>query len=304
MWVVLLLFVLVGCTKPHPPLVTPHMPADLSQRDDQSTWAAPVVAPPPEMPVQPPVTPHAEKAAVPAEKDLLPLFEDGKDYVLEVAPGWPLTVMLEPGEHIITVVAGDRPIVAEGEQPPWDVRHSPPTAEQQHVFVTVIKPGLTMGLVIATNRRTYTLTLKAVGKTTRRTMRWRYPAQPVVAAAPRKIVAGPIPEPPYRLHIGYWMSQPNGSPEWLPSVYDDGQKMYLLFPVTTRYQEAPLVRGVGVNGPYLVNSRQVGRVVVVDQLAPRLELRIGIGEYAEVVQVVRGMLETIDCPGHVQCPQW
>jgi len=241
---------------------------------------------------------------VPADKDPLPLFADGKEYPLEVAPGWPLTIVLEPGEQIVTIVGGDRPIVAEGEQPPWDVRHSPQTADRQQVFVTVTKPGLVMGLVVATNRRTYTLTLKAVGKTTRRTMRWRYPAPPVVAAPQPKPAAGPIPEPPYRLHIGYWMSQPTGSPEWLPSVYDDGQKIYLLFPVTTRYQEAPLVRGVGVNGPYLVNSRQVGRVVVVDQLAPRLELRIGIGEHAEVVQVVRGLLATIDCPGHAQCPQW
>jgi type IV secretory pathway VirB9-like protein len=80
--------------------------------------------------------------------------------------------------------------------------------------------------------------------------------------------------------------------------------MYLVFPVMVAYQEVPLLRGIGPNGPHLLNSRQVGRVIVVDQLASRLELRLGIGAQAEVVQVVRGVLETIQCPGHAQCPTW
>jgi type IV secretion system protein VirB9 len=289
-----ILLLAAGCATTQIPLTTPPMPDDLSTRDDPATWSAPVVAPPAPVPA-PEDAPHTAE-------ERLPLFEDGKEYRLAVAPGWPLTIVLEPGEQITSIVGGDRPVLLEQEQPPWDVKHSPQNTPRQHVFVTVTKPGLSMGLVVATDRRTYSLTLKSVGKTATRYARWRYAPKPVTAQPTPP--PGPLPHPPFRLHIGYWMSQHGASPEWVPSVYDDGQKMYLLFPVTVLYQEAPLVRGVGVNGPYLLNSRQIGRVVIVDQLAPRLELRIGIGEHAQVVQIVRGMLDTIDCPGHAQCPQW
>jgi type IV secretion system protein TrbG len=288
------LLLAVGCATKDFRQTTPPMPDDLSKRDDPSTWSAPVVPLPAPVPVPEEVAQKADER--------LPLFEEGKEYTLEVAPGWPLTIVLEPGEQITSIVGGDRPVLLEQEQPPWEVKHSPQNAARQHVFVTVTKPGLSMGLVVATDRRTYYLTLKSVGKTATRQARWRYAPKPIATAPPPP--PGPFPQPPFRLHIGYWMSQNGATPEWLPRVYDDGAKMYLLFPVTMLHQEAPLLRGVGVNGPYLLNSRQIGQVVIVDQLALRLELRIGIGEHAQVVQIVRGMLETIDCPGHAQCPQW
>jgi len=42
----------------------------------------------------------------------------------------------------------------------------------------------------------------------------------------------------------------------------------------------------------------------VDQLVPRGELRVGIGEQAETVTIARGQLQTIACPGDPNCPVW
>jgi type IV secretion system protein VirB9 len=236
--------------------------------------------------------------------EALPLFTEGTEYRATVQPGYPLTILLEPGEHPLKVIGGDRPLLAEGEVAPWQVAVTPAEAPRANIFVTVTRPGLRMGLVVATDRRTYLLNLTSVGLTTTRVLRWRYDVSSVVAAPP-PAPPGPLPALPFRLHVGYQVQTTQGhQPEWVPRVYDDGMKVYIVFPGTMLFQEAPLLRGIGVNGPYLLNSRQAGRVVIVDQLASRLELRLGIGAQAEVVQVVRGVLETIQCPGHAQCPTW
>lgn len=66
----------------------------------------------------------------------------------------------------------------------------------------------------------------------------------------------------------------------------------------------PVIREVGPNGPQLVNARQFLNVVILDKLLSRLELRVGLGAHAEVVQVVRGSLRTIQCPESPECPVW
>lgn len=299
----------------------PVLPAVPPMPDDLALWSAPVVPPlPPVIEVAPPAQevlpvpavktsplPKGKRGAAcssaPPRPAGLPLFVDDAEFAASVMPGYPLTVVLESGETIVSISGGDRPLLAEGEVAPWEIKHSPP-GTRPYVFITVTKPGLAMGLVVATDRRTYTLSLKSVPQTTTRQLRWRYAAPPVVAVVPA-VPSGPLPTGRFRLHIGYSVTaQGDTRPEWTPTVYDSGEKMFLIFPITTLYQEAPLLRGIGVNGPYLLNSRQVGRVVVVDQVAPRLELRLGTGERASVVQVTRGMLDTINCPGHVQCPNW
>ena len=85
---------------------------------------------------------------------------------------------------------------------------------------------------------------------------------------------------------------------------DDGKKTYILFPEVTLFETVPMLRLIGPNGPQLVNSRQYLNVVIVDQLVPRGELRVGIGEHAETVTITRGQLQTIACPGDPRCPVW
>ena len=139
--------------------------------------------------------------------------------------------------------------------------------------------GQKLGVIVATSRRTYYLTLKCVAKTEVRAIRWRYPAPPVLpvvaAPAPRLL---PDPEQPHRLHVGYVISAADPVPEWAPrQVVDDGRKMYLLLPPTTRFAVAPLVRGRGPNGPFIVSARHMDTVIILDQIIGHLELRYGEG---------------------------
>src|SRR5919108_4161434 len=92
---------------------------------------------------------------------------------------------------------------------------------------------------------------------------------------------------------------------WQPrQVVDDGKKTYIIYPEVTLFETVPMLRLVGPNGPQLVNARQFLNVVIVDQLVPRAELRVGLGEHTEVVTITRGALRTIACPGDEACPVW
>ena len=82
--------------------------------------------------------------------------------------------------------------------------------------------------------------------------------------------------------------------------------MFLLYPEVTLFESVPLVRAIGVNGPQLLNARQHLNVVILDALFPTLELRVGVGEAAELVTITRGKgLRTITCPDDGEdCPHW
>jgi type IV secretory pathway VirB9-like protein len=88
-------------------------------------------------------------------------------------------------------------------------------------------------------------------------------------------------------------------------VVDDGRKTYLIYPEVTLFETVPLVRLLGPNGPEVVNARQYLNVVILDRLIARAELRVGVGEQAEVVTIQRGNLRTIHCPADgADCPRW
>ena len=86
--------------------------------------------------------------------------------------------------------------------------------------------------------------------------------------------------------------------------------LYIVYPEVTLFGTVPLVRGLGPNGPQLLNVRQFLNVVIIDSFAqvPRFELRVGIGEQAEVVTITRGTLRTIECgppqEADAACPVW
>ena len=107
------------------------------------------------------------------------------------------------------------------------------------------------------------------------------------------------------------MTSPGQTPDWAPvQILSDlptvpSAKMYLRFPPVVLHQRMPLLRGMTEQGkPYLLNARQYGEWVVVDALAPRLELRRGAGDDAQRVVLTRDQVRTITCPGDVACPVW
>jgi type IV secretion system protein TrbG len=115
----------------------------------------------------------------------------------------------------------------------------------------------------------------------------------------------PDPQTPTHYHVGYLLESIRHTPHWVPrSIVDDGRKTYIVYPEVVLFETVPLVRLIGPHGPQLVNARQFLNVVILDQLIGRAELRVGTGEQAETVTIRRGVLRTITCPGHAECPVW
>src|SRR5262249_50277871 len=136
----------------------------------------------------------------------------GTPYTVQVPVGWPLDIVLEPGEKVHNIVGGDRapeasapaPVrPASGDQtarvqtviaqaaaapPPapepragsrrWEVKEGLDGAGEtvrSHIFVAASAPGLTTGLIVTTTRRTYYLTCQSVKTSPIRVLRWHYP---------------------------------------------------------------------------------------------------------------------------------
>jgi type IV secretory pathway VirB9-like protein len=305
----------VGCAKedPAPPPV-PHAPEDLSH------WSVPELVQPPPPPAPVPTLPQPSKPTA-AEKvfDYAP----GETYAVTVSTSAPLDVVLERGEQVRNIVGGDRAPVdgtqtprvetkdgqsQQGQSTRWEIREGASglgDTLRQHVFVSASQPGLTTGFILTTTKRAYYLSCKSVAKSPVRVVRWHYPVDvDVPLAKPKEPGLLPDPDQPKRWHVGYDLQSVHTQvPEWSPrGIYDDGKKMYIVYPEIALFETVPVVRMVGPNGPALVNARQFLNVLIVDQLAPRLELRVGLGEHAEVMTVARGELKTIACPGDELCP--
>jgi type IV secretion system protein TrbG len=292
----LLLLCCCGCQKEEP---LPVVPAAL---EDLSTWSVPelVQPPPPEGPVpQPP-----QDKPTPAEQVLD--FVPNTTFSLTVSIGAPLDIVLQRGEQVRNIIGGDRAPVEANQTTRWEIKEGADgigESLRQHIFLSATTPGLTTGLIVTTTARTYYLTCKSVGKSAIRTVRWRYPVDPVAIKPVKEPGLLPDPAQPKHYHVGYELA--GTKPSWQPrQVVDDGKKTYIIYPEVTLFETVPMVRLIGPNGPQLVNSRQFLNVVIVDQLVPRAELRVGLGEHAETVTITRGELRTIACPGDEACPVW
>ena len=300
---------LAGCTQEAPPL--PPVPAP---PEDLSTWAVPELVQPqrpetfclqgatgPQCPQQP------QRKPTTAEK--VYDFVLGETYQASVAVGTPLDILLERGEEIRNYSGGDPALLGEGQQANrWEVKigaSGKDATMAQHLFLRATEPGLTMGLVITTTKRTYYLTCKSVKTSPIRVMQWHYPLDTQPPAPPKEPGLLPDPQEPRQYHAGYELVASKPAPSWLPrQVVDDGKKTYILFPEVTLFETVPMLRLIGPNGPQLVNVRQYLNVLMLDQLLPRGELRVGIGDHAETVTITRGQMQTIACPGHPSCPVW
>jgi type IV secretion system protein VirB9 len=220
--------------------------------------------------------------------------------------GAPLDIVMQRGEQIRNIISGDRAPVEANQVTLWEIKegaHGIGETLQHHVFLSAAKAGLTTGVLISTTHRVYYLTAKSVAKSPIRTVRWRYPVE-VAAVKPVK-EPGLLPDPiqPKLYHVGYELV--GTKPHWQPRyVVDDGKKTFIIYPEVALFETVPMVRLIGPNGPQLVNARQFLNVVILDQLLPRAELRVGLGETAEVVTITRGAMRTIACPGDEACPVW
>ncbi|MEZ5997022.1 MAG: P-type conjugative transfer protein TrbG [Hyphomonadaceae bacterium] len=206
-------------------------------------------------------------------------FAPGALYEIYAAPGFLSTILLEPGEAIVTVAAGDTTRWMVEETTSGDLA-DPRTL----LLVKPTRAGIRTNIVLATDRRTYLIEAIAVdGRAYSAQTAWRYPAGPMRnhAAAISGVALDALN---FRYRIETVRGQP---PRWRPvRVFDDGRRTYVEFPLDIATSEAPPLFLRDGGDVALVNYRVAGNRYVIDRLFEVAELRLG-GRRQTIVRISR-----------------
>jgi P-type conjugative transfer protein TrbG len=218
-------------------------------------------------------------------------WTEGGLYQVYTAPGRITDIVLEPGEQLI----GPGPIAA-GDTVRWvigDTESGSGPARRVHVLVKPTLQGLATNLLINTDRRTYYLELRAATAAYMASVAWAYPKSALIASARGPTAAStsppsaPIAPDTAALSFDYRVT--GARVDWRPqSVFDDGDKTYLVFPASVRQADLPPLFLLDAAGkPSLVNYRIDGRRMIVDRRIDRAELRLGDKRKAKRVRIER-----------------
>jgi type IV secretion system protein VirB9 len=212
-------------------------------------------------------------------------WSEGALYQVYAAPGQITNIALEPGESL----TGAGPIAA-GDTTRWiigDTESGSGANRRVHILVKPTREDISTNLVITTDRRVYMIELRARESLYMPSVAWAYPAPP-----PGSRVSTPaaptIPTEAAR-NYRYGLQVRGDSPPWRPvSVFDDGRRVYVVFPRGIVQGEMPPLFVLGADGePQIVNSRIHQNVLIVDRLFGAAELRLGSGDRQQVVRIVR-----------------
>lgn len=213
-------------------------------------------------------------------------FSPGALYQLYASPGRVTDIALQPGEQLISVSAGDTLRWVIG-----DTTSGAGAASQVHVLVKPMRPDLKTNLLIYTDRRLYQLEMTAGPSAWMASLTWSYPQDELMALRTQNAAAEtatPIADGVRleRLQFRYAIS--GDSPAWRPvNAFDDGEKVYIQFPVGIAQTELPPLFVVSDHGAaQLVNYRVRAPYYVVDGLFGAAELRLG-GKHQAVVRIER-----------------
>ena len=152
-------------------------------------------------------------------------WSEGALYQVYAAPGQITNIALEPGESL----TGAGPIAA-GDTARWiigDTESGSGTSRRVHILVKPSRHDISTNLVVTTDRRTYMIELRARESLYMPSVAWAYPAQP--ADQRQTVPAAPII--PAEAARNYRYGLTGDSPPWKPiSVFDDGRRIYVVFP--------------------------------------------------------------------------
>jgi type IV secretion system protein VirB9 len=195
---------------------------------------------------------------------LLYAYEPGAIYELQTSPAFVSALLLEPGEVLVDIAAGDTAR--------WSVSNTV-SASRTILIVKPSAPRLRTNIVLVTDRRTYLVeAVSAAGDVYTAQAAWTYPAPPEPPAP------DPVPEPePRPLHEDYVLKAPRkGLPAWMPEkVWDDGLKTYVRFPDDIAASDMPPLFIRTAEGLELVNYRTRGAIYEIDRIFEAAELRLG-----------------------------
>lgn len=194
-------------------------------------------------------------------------YAPGALYEVYAAPGYLSTILLEPGEAIVTVAAGDTTR--------WMVEETTAGDMGDPRSLLLLKPtraGIRTNIVLVTDRRTYLIEAIAVqGSAYSAQTAWRYPDDDAI----RQAAIGGVDVD--AINFRYRIETVRGrNPHWRPvRVFDDGRRTYVEFPLDISTSEAPPLFLRDGPDAALVNYRVVGNRYIVDRLFDVADLRLG-----------------------------
>lgn len=188
-------------------------------------------------------------------------YAPGALYELYANPKFISAILLEPGETLNDVAAGDTAR--------WMVTEAQAEAEVEGRTIVLVKPqsaGLRTNIVLITSRRTYTIEAVAqTGQAYSAEIAWCYPER----VAPTAHVSA--------LDFGYRIHTTRGRrPSWLPTrVFDDGRRTWIEMAPRAASTEMPPLFIISGEGAEIVNYRLEGDRYMVDRVFDVAEMRLG-----------------------------
>lgn len=217
-------------------------------------------------------------------------YDEGALYRIYTAPLRQTDIMLQPGERMISQPGG-------GDTTRWKIgsaisQHN--GVEQQHLLVKATRPGIYTNLTIFTDRRTYHIELESYKETYMAAVNWNYPNESWkhydLELSKTRADNDDIDSARVDLtntNFAYEITVKDGTPEWKPvRVFDNGVKTYIQFPNIISVTESPVLYVKKYGSQQIVNYRTIGRYYVVDGIFPRYELRVGINDHFDVVEII------------------
>ncbi|APR53216.1 P-type conjugative transfer protein TrbG [Sphingomonas koreensis] len=213
-------------------------------------------------------------------------YSEGSLYRLYAAPERVTDIMLQAGEAVVSVAAGDTVRWTVG-----DTTSGSGEGKRVHILIKPFAAGLSTNLVITTDRRAYHLNLQSTAASAMAALSWTYPQDELVAIQRREAearTAAPVASglSVESLNFSYMIG--GDKPAWRPiRAFDDGRQTYVEFSANIAVGEAPPLFIIGEDGEaQLVNYRVAGRYYVVDRLFGAAELRLG-GKRQQIVRIER-----------------
>ncbi|MFT4178859.1 MAG: P-type conjugative transfer protein TrbG [Thermomonas sp.] len=213
-------------------------------------------------------------------------YADGALYQVYASPGRVTAIVLQPGEELATVAAGDTARWIVG-----DTSSGQGADRRVSVLVKPRRAGLTTNAVITTNRRTYLLELTSTERTWMASASWEYPQDELLALqrqAREAQATAPVASGLSLENLRFRYAIHGDAAPWKPlRAFDDGQKVYIEFPAGIAQGELPPLFVIGAQGDgQLVNYRFRAPYYIVDRLFGAAELRLG-GKKGTVVRIER-----------------
>jgi type IV secretion system protein VirB9 len=213
-------------------------------------------------------------------------YVEGVLYRLFAAPERVTDILLQPGETVTSVAAGDtaRWTVA-------DTTSGSGARKRVHILVKPFAAGLSTNVVITTDRRVYHLELQSTTRTAMAALSWTYPQDELIAIQRQRDVAEAAAPTASGLaveQLNFHYAITGDKPDWRPlRAFDDGRQTFIEFPANVALGEAPPLFVLGSKGEAeLVNYRVSGRFYVVDRIFGAAELRLG-AKRQSIVRITR-----------------